>query len=117
MKRLFIAATLCQSQTDALMQAQQSLVQQSLSASLTKPNNLHLTLRFLGEVEAELLKYIRRMISQVPIESKEGYTTRLMGCDAFHRTEGKLVFAKLEVSPAITKLVTDLNDALKQLDL
>ena len=64
LQRLFIAAVLTNSQTNELQKLQNDIKSLSTKASLTRPENLHLTLAFIGEYADP--DYVLDVIDRVP---------------------------------------------------
>ena len=65
--RLFIALLLDGAARDQLRAMQRALGQRDPGARLTRPENLHLTLAFLGEVPPGREAAVRRAMDQTPL--------------------------------------------------
>jgi 2'-5' RNA ligase len=63
--RLFIAVNLTASEKKPLLEVQEQLRSQSLSGKYTIPENLHLTLAFLGETHEEKLPVLLEIIREI----------------------------------------------------
>ena len=80
--RLFIAVNFCERVKSQILELQNRLRVQSLRGNFTRPDNLHLTLAFLGETPEEKTEEICRIISDIrnaPFEicfNKSGCFTR-----------------------------------------
>ncbi|MBI3989540.1 MAG: RNA 2',3'-cyclic phosphodiesterase [candidate division NC10 bacterium] len=61
--RLFVAANLTGTIKEALAEVQRALRSKGGGVSWVKPENLHITLKFLGEVEERMLKAVRGVIA------------------------------------------------------
>lgn len=117
MYRIFIAATIVDSQREALVRSQQMLHKLCHKVGLTKPDKLHLTLRFIGEVDANKLKAIKQVMSALPLTSQEDYWTRITGYGRFKRQDGDLIYARMEVSRPLIELVRSIDDQLLAVDI
>lgn len=65
MTRAFIAIKLPAEVIEALSNLQSSLKKQGLRLRWVRPANIHLTLKFLGDVSAERLQAVKRVIREV----------------------------------------------------
>ncbi len=113
--RLFIAATLATEQLQALEEAQRVLRSKSKKLSLTKAENLHLTLHFLGETEAADCERLLLALAEFEPPALERLTSRLRAYDYFKRRDGLLVFADLDVSAELLALRDNLGELLREL--
>jgi RNA 2',3'-cyclic 3'-phosphodiesterase len=68
--RTFIAIEIPQEFKTALTLMQHDLRRAAADVSWTKPENFHLTLRFLGEVEEKQLPELKRICDQVSVTTK-----------------------------------------------
>lgn len=106
--RLFVAADLADNQKTLLLDAQQKINRTAKRSSLTKPQNIHLTLRFLGDVAPEQVAALKQVLLERASPVMSSAWTQLTGWGRFRRREGDLVFARLEASPALHQLVKQL---------
>ncbi len=113
--RLFIAATLAPEQQQKLEQAQQLLRQNSEKISLTKAENLHLTLHFLGETEAADAQQLLAALRKFEFPSREKLRSRVAGYGYFKRRDGDLIYADLAVTPEVFQLQENLGQLLCEL--
>lgn len=113
--RLFIAASLAPAQHVKLLQAQKNLSLLAETMSITKPENLHMTLRFIGEVDRNISRRIRQELQQISVEEIDKFTARILKLDRFIRRDGDLVYAELEVSPALQELVDQLERVIRSI--
>lgn len=103
--RLFIAINFSQEIKDSLLDAIEQLRQQSFSGNFTRPENLHLTLAFIGE--SERLDDLRQVLDRIdsrPIHLELG------GSGHF----GDLYWAGLQKAPALDRLARMLRQDLIQ---
>ena len=112
--RLFIAALFPEDTIGELKGLRENLRRSSESGSFVPDSNLHLTLAFLGECNEkqkdDAISTIKRLHDfSVPVDiNRMGY---------FSRDDGRLWFAQLEDSEALTGLHDELQDNLKELGL
>ena len=112
--RLFIAALFPEDTIGELNGLRENLRRSSESGSFVPDSNLHLTLAFLGECNEkqkdDAISTIKRLHDfSVPVDiHRMGY---------FSRDDGRLWFAQLEDSEALTGLHDELQDNLKELGL
>lgn len=114
--RLFIAATLAKEQLSCLEEAQSILQQNSRKISLTKKNNLHLTLHFLGETKPADTERLLKALQNFQTLSAEQLFSRLADYGYFRRRDGNLVYADLEVSAQMIELRQELAELLQKLN-
>ncbi len=110
--RLFLAARLAADQLQELMQAQLLLQRASDKISLTKADNLHLTLHFLGETAAADTERLLSGLHEFELPPAGSLTSRLDGYGFFQRRDGQLIYADLAVSQELLQLQKDLGRAL-----
>ncbi|MFH0826478.1 MAG: RNA 2',3'-cyclic phosphodiesterase [Candidatus Omnitrophota bacterium] len=80
--RTFIAIELPQEIRESLAQLQDRLKQSHADVKWVDPQNIHLTLKFLGEIDAEQLDKIIRVLEQVCL-GKKTFQMRLSSIGAF----------------------------------
>ena len=114
--RLFIAVNFSDDIKNRIMKIQELLRSQSTRGSFTRPENLHLTLAFLGETPEEKLACLRTIIADIDSPSFEVPFSRT-GCFTHSRKELWWIGAEHE-SPGLSslksihdKLIRDLLDA------
>ena len=101
--RLFIAINLNKKMKESLMGMQEELYARGLRGNMTKPENMHLTLAFIGEYDdpEDILEIIEGI-------SFRPFTLRIEGKGAF----GDLWWAGLEKSEELQALVKKLRHRL-----
>ncbi|MBE6037428.1 MAG: RNA 2',3'-cyclic phosphodiesterase [Clostridiales bacterium] len=119
--RLFIAINFSEELTRELLRAVHSLRQQSARGTFTRPENLHLTLAFIGETdrvndaEAVLQKVCSHHRSfPITLSGSGRFPGRDRSTAASGRSEGDLYWAGLEKSPALSALAADLQQELRK---
>ena len=113
--RLFLAARLAADQLRELGQAQALLRRASDKISLTKAENLHLTLHFLGETAAADTERLLSSLREFELPPAGSLTSRLDGYGFFRRRDGDLIYADLAVSAELVQLQKDLGGVLAEL--
>lgn len=74
------------------------------------PENLHLTLAFLGEIPAQLLSDADSALSQIKASR---FTLTLDGVDLFGGSKPRLLYAGVRSEPALTALQTTVVQAMR----
>ncbi len=82
MVRAFIAIPINEATRGELVSVQSELPRTAGKMKLVEPQNLHLTLKFLGEVEEEKIPEIHSAVSRT-LEGMEAFTMRVAGIGAF----------------------------------
>lgn len=83
--------------------------------SFTNIKNLHITLKFLGEIEEEKLKTINDRISTVASKHKQ-FSCNLTGCGVFPNEDYiRIVWAGLDCGGCLAKLQKDIDNSLEDL--
>ena len=114
MIRLFVAIEIPDDVRDELMDLQSGLP----GATWSPWDNLHLTLRFIGEVPEPAVEEIAEALWQI---HTEGFALRLKGVGRFGgegaRSAPRLVFADIEHDGGLTRLQSKIENALRALGL
>jgi len=118
--RLFVGLMLDSRQQQALISMQKSLKAQqkapkssSITPNLkwTKPNNLHFTLKFIGEVSANQCALLKEALPESIIE--EPLTFQFQQCDWFPNRRKPIVYAAQYLhSEATNKLIVAIEQAI-----
>lgn len=111
MERLFIATPLSPDQIHQLMTWQSAIRNQADTCSLTKVENLHLTLRFLGDCDQRKTRQVIEILNELG-KAQTPFDATLIGIDHFSRSDGFLVYAKMSV-PGAEQLVEKLERRLQ----
>ena len=112
--RLFIAASLAPEHLDVLQRAQNILAANSSGLPLTKPENLHLTLHFIGEVTKEEVLLLQEVMMRARFPVWDKLTASITGYGTLRRDDGDLIYAKLDASEAWLTVLERINDGLKK---
>ena len=108
--RLFIAINFPENTKDLLCRNISRLKSAAKQGRFTHRDNLHLTLVFLGEVEAKRLEDIRRVMGSV-ISSP--FKLSIGSGGSFRRDGGDIYWQSVKASDALTELYQQLYDGLK----
>ena len=106
--RLFIAITLDDNMTDALIEMQDDLMRSGIKGGYTRPENLHMTLAFLGENDEP--EKIEEIMRDVPLRS---FSIKVSGTRRFK----DMVFANVLDNPDLHDYVKRLRKALSDNDI
>lgn len=109
--RLFIALNLDPSVREAVLSAQSELKGRSGSGNFSSPENLHLTLAFLGEVDSLRKKDLLDLLESLPVLP---LSLVLTGMGVFPRGGEGLYWIGMEPSPALLALAERIRSALAQ---
>lgn len=110
--RCFIALDLPEKIKDYLESLQKNFG--SISGKFVEINNLHLTLRFLGEIKESQVNLIKEKLSKIKFES---FKVKLGGLGVFpSRKFAKIVWVSLEPANKIIELKDQIDFALKNMD-
>lgn len=110
--RLFLAVTLPDAVREQLARAQERLRAAEADVSWVKPENIHLTLKFLGETEAKRLSRIQPALQGVGPQVPAFWLT-LAGVGTFGGRVPRVVWAgTAEGAEALTQLAGRVEDAL-----
>ena len=80
--RCFIAIELSQETKETLRKIENDLQKTIHGVKWVEPNNIHLTLKFLGDIEKETIEKIKEILSQIAKETKP-FKIRLSSAGAF----------------------------------
>ena len=92
--RIFIAVNLPKFAVDMLCEVQRKLASSGIFGRPVERQNLHLTLRFLGEVSASMAQNVC-LVTQRALEDLDAPLVYLEGISAFIRSGGDTVYAKI----------------------
>ncbi len=112
-RRLFIAAQLPDAFLPALEEAGRVLSRNARSLRLTKPENLHLTLVFLGEVRPQTAQEVISWFGDMPPLTPSERMTSLTGYGAFPGRDGLTLWAGLFVTRALRDFAARLADGAR----
>lgn len=107
--RLFIAINFDKETKDTILAVQRRL-REIGRGSFSRPDNLHLTLAFLGEIEPRRVEEVREAMDAVRVPSLELQFTHI-GC--FRRDGGDIWWLGLAPNDGLLELQKDLSDRLR----
>lgn len=94
---------------------QLSLLQGGIPGARWSPvENIHLTLRFIGEVDQAVARDIDDMLTHIRVPS---FTLALKGVGEFGRKEGRALWAGVSNSEALQHLAAKIESALQRMGL
>jgi RNA 2',3'-cyclic 3'-phosphodiesterase len=112
--RAFIAIELPASIREALAREQARFRTVSPDARWARPEGIHLTLKFLGDISAEQEAHVKKALGQM--EPFEKFTLRAQGFGFFPDARRPKVFwASLEAPPDLARLAAQVENALAPL--
>lgn len=117
MPRLFLAAQLPENIKDALREAGERLRRAYPAARLTKRENLHLTLLFLGETGEKDTARVKALLAGLPRLPAEALSARAEGLGRFTGPSGTVFWAGLGVAPALSAFRDSLVSGLLPLGI
>ena len=111
--RCFVAIEIPETIQNRLARIQGTLRKQIQKASWVKPNNIHLTLKFLGDVDPDDIQTIGETIERVAIRHRS-FSLRVGGLGAFPNfARPRVLWAGVKVgSERVSALAQDINVAL-----
>lgn len=107
--RLFIAIQLNEDIKDELAKIISRLKASSIKGNFTHRDNLHITLVFLGEVEASRLDLIQQTMNEI---KSAPFSLSLRDLGSFNRRGGNLYWIGIAPSPLLEKIHQQLEEKL-----
>ena len=108
--RLFIALNFTSETKSSLLALRDDLRTQSTRGNFSLPENLHLTLAFLGECDARQTAAAKQVLATVDF-SPPVITIERLGC--FRRDGGNIWWAGVRETPELMTLQRDLTEQLR----
>jgi 2'-5' RNA ligase len=108
MRRLFAALPV----PDSFAAKIAALPRRQLDAEWVPPEDLHITLRFLGEVEEGKAEEVRAALASI---RKQPFPVEIEGLGAFHKKQGSVLWAGIASTRKLTALAADINLAVERL--
>ena len=114
--RIFIAVELPQKIHDSLKQLQDALRDSMPDVRWTKSGNIHLTLKFLGDVEISRIEAISKALTDITCQFTS-FTTSLANIGAFPNSrKPRIVWVGLEKgADELVKMAGQIEDSMKRL--
>lgn len=109
--RLFISINLPEDTRGRIVSFQTSLKKFSKQGNFSLPENLHLTLVFIGEVDIRRLNHILQTVDSIPYPAT---SFRIEGSEFFKRDGGNILWLGVKAYDGLAKIQMYLNDELKK---
>lgn len=110
--RLFYAIELDEATRKLLVDAQSALKPKAVRANFSQAGNLHLTLRFMGEIEPGHLEVLKR-IQKITAAKYKGFSLELSRPGAFERGHKSIVWWGLKKNELLFSLQRALEDEIR----
>lgn len=107
--RLFIAINFNKQETKTLKDYLEKIKDASEFGSFSKPENLHLTLTFIGETNDVIAA--KKAVDQL---SANEFTLKFSGVGLFSKADGDVYYTAVEDNENLTALVNQLTSSLNQ---
>ena len=108
--RLFVALPV----SDPFRDLAAALPRQGLDARWTHPDDLHITIRFLGDIDPERAGQATEALERV---RRPPFHVDIAGLDIFDNRRNTVLYARVESTRKLTALCGDVTDALAPLGL
>ena len=115
--RLFIACSLPEGLVDTLTAAQRVLEGQAHPIRLTGKEQMHLTLRFIGETEDGMVQTIAGWFKMLPVPMPAVLQVRLSEYGIFSKGDGQLIWAGLSCRTELLSYIRSREKDLRGLGL
>ena len=114
--RTFIAIELAAPLQESLKDIQDELMNSGADVKWVKPDNIHLTLKFLGDVSAERIDSLIGIIDEV-VSNEKSFTFRMTHIGAFPKPEHpKIIWAGITLGKEnIERIVSGLEERLQSI--
>ncbi|MBD3253031.1 RNA 2',3'-cyclic phosphodiesterase [Candidatus Pacearchaeota archaeon] len=110
MKRCFVALDLPREVINEMRRVQELIKKQNFfTGKFTEPENLHLTVKFLGEIDNEKINQVRRMLKEIKLSS---FDSELAEVGVFSKSFVKIIWISLKGAEELQK---EIDDKLKDL--
>jgi 2''-5'' RNA ligase len=109
--RMFIAIEFDPEMREYLSEVQKKLLLVSRRGNFTDSSNMHLTLKFIGEVDSDDVDYLAQAVREVGSASK-GFSLSLSHLGFFPKGNRTIVWAGIEDSQPLLRLFSGLEKSL-----
>ncbi len=114
--RLFVALDVAEPVREKIREMIEGLSKQCPGARWVRPEGIHITLKFIGQVEAAKAAAIREALRR--IRSDQPVEMQFHGLGFFpDRRRARVVWCGVQGSPNLTELAADIEDALEVLGI
>ncbi|HEY8499370.1 MAG TPA: RNA 2',3'-cyclic phosphodiesterase, partial [Clostridia bacterium] len=111
--RIFYAIEFDDKTKDLLSKEQTKLKAKALKANMTRRENLHLTLRFIGEVNAAYIPVFTNILNTVASKCSPFQLT-LSGPGAFARGHKSIMWWGIEPNASLQELYNELEEQIRR---
>ncbi|WP_161797118.1 RNA 2',3'-cyclic phosphodiesterase [Clostridium cylindrosporum] len=115
-KRVFIAIELEESIKDYLQEMQNKIIKNSTRGNFTIKDNFHLTLKFIGEVEDEIIEKIKVCIDDVASRQND-FNLQFSRLGEFPRGNKTMPWVGVKRSESLDKLHLDMENSLEEVSI
>ncbi|NLM73602.1 MAG: RNA 2',3'-cyclic phosphodiesterase [Clostridiaceae bacterium] len=112
--RSFIAIELDNNTREFLCNIQRDLESHGIHGNYSRPENLHLTLKFLGEINEFTFKKIAEIIKKVA-DNNKSFILSLNSVGKFNKGNRSIVWAGLERNEFLFKIYQELQSELERI--
>lgn len=112
--RSFIAIELDDYTKNLLNGVQLKLKQHGIKGNYSRPENFHLTLKFLGDIDLPVFNEVVHIIKKVAF-SNQCFVLKLSGLGIFNRGSKMIIWSGLEKSNRLLKVYSELQTELENL--
>jgi 2'-5' RNA ligase len=113
--RSFIAIELPESITSALAQLQQELKKSGADIRWVKPGNIHLTLKFLGDIDEDIVDDIVRVIKGT-CNNYESFNLAIQGAGVFPKGKSpRVIWVGVNGNPSVNGIKGEIESGLTPL--
>lgn len=112
--RVFYAITFTEDIKDYIYEKLNIVRENSISGNFTRRNNLHLTMKFIGDVDDKQLEDLKHVLDIVASKN-ENFTMNLSNVGVFKRGVKNIPWIGVKSYKKLQKLVGDLEDELSTL--
>lgn len=109
--RIFVAITCPQPIIEAMLPIQEVFRRNRRRGHLTTPQNLHVTLAFIGEVSGDIFDQVTTILEDIPFEP---LTLTLDHLGSFNRKDGAVWWVGIKPNPALDRLHQTITTAFQQ---
>ena len=109
--RLFIAIQFPPEIVSHLEIIQKELMRHTLSGHFVESSNLHLTVLFLGEMEATRLNMVKDAMRRITVPS---FSVLLQDVSSFKTQEGRLYYVNVKKNDQLETIVAELKETLNR---
>lgn len=116
--RTFIAIELPEEIKDTLARLQEQLKSSGANVKWAAPQNIHLTLKFLGEIDENKLDGVKQVIDEA-VADKTSFQARISSLGAFPKIDfPRIIWVGIDLGDKETKSIAkDLEDGLTKINI